>query len=252
MLLMRKKIVAGNWKMNTSLEEAISLSEEIKQIISAENNCEIVVCPPFPWLVSVKEIFKNTKVKIGAQNVSDEEKGAFTGEVSASMIASAGVTFAIIGHSERRNIYNETDAVINKKLKIGLAKGLNMILCCGETLEERNNGNLESVIRRQLTEGIGHFDTQFLPQLIVAYEPVWAIGTGLTASPTQAQEVHFFIRKLLVELLGNKAENTPILYGGSCNASNAAELFSQTDIDGGLIGGASLKAKDFITIAQSF
>lgn len=249
---MRKKIVAGNWKMNTSLEEAISLSEEIKQIISAENNCEIVVCPPFPWLVSVKEIFKNTKVKIGAQNVSDEEKGAFTGEVSASMIASAGVTFAIIGHSERRNIYNETDAVINKKLKIGLAKGLNMILCCGETLEERNNGNLESVIRRQLTEGIGHFDTQFLPQLIVAYEPVWAIGTGLTASPTQAQEVHFFIRKLLVELLGNKAENTPILYGGSCNASNAAELFSQTDIDGGLIGGASLKAKDFITIAQSF
>ncbi len=251
--LMRKKIVAGNWKMNTTLTEAKNLTSELKQLFSNDIQCEMVVCPPFTWLTTVSENLNNSPIKIGSQNISHQEKGAFTGETSVAMIKEAGATYAIIGHSERRSLYGETNEVIHQKLIAGLSHQLNVILCCGETLEERNAGKLEEILTAQIQLGIGEMSLEYLPQLVIAYEPVWAIGTGLTASPEQAQEAHHFIRKLLSGIFGETAANNiSILYGGSCNASNASVLFSQADIDGGLIGGASLKAQDFITIAKSF
>lgn len=249
---MRKKIVAGNWKMNTTLEEAKSLTNELKNAFSDDIQCDVVVCPPYPWMMAVNDNLKNTAIKIGAQNISHQEKGAFTGEISAVMVKEVGATYAIIGHSERRSLYGETNDVIHKKLIAGLSHQLTMIFCCGETLAERNAGQLEQVLSAQIQEGIGAMPINYLPQLVLAYEPVWAIGTGLTASPEQAQEAHHFIRKLLFGIFGETANGISILYGGSCNAANAKELFSQADIDGGLIGGASLKAQDFITIATSF
>jgi len=250
---MRKKIVAGNWKMNTTLTEAKNLTSELKQLFLNDIQCEMVVCPPFTWLTAVSENLNNSPIKIGSQNISHHEKGAFTGEISAAMIKETGATYAIIGHSERRSLYGETNEVIHQKLIAGLSHQLHVILCCGETLEERNAGKLEEILTAQIQLGIGEMSLDYLPQLVIAYEPVWAIGTGLTASPEQAQEAHHFIRKLLSGIFGEAAANNiSILYGGSCNASNAKMLFSQADIDGGLIGGASLKAQDFITIAKSF
>ena len=250
---MRNKLVAGNWKMNTSLHEALELAGALAEGITGAESAQLIVCPPFPWLVSVKAVLGQTGISVGAQNCSDQEKGAFTGEVAANMLRSAGCDYVILGHSERRSIYKEQDAVIAAKVNVAISKGLTAILCVGETLEERNSGQLEDVIRRQLSQGVSAIQTSDWNKLVIAYEPVWAIGTGLTASPEQAQEVHAFIRKEL-SLLSDaaSAERMSILYGGSCNAANAKSLFAMEDIDGGLIGGAALKAEDFLTIARSF
>ena len=249
---MRKKIVAGNWKMNNTLQEAMALTMAVKSAYKSKGANELIVCPPFPWIVPVSEVLKGTGIKTGAQNCATDEKGAFTGEVSAKMLSSAGIQYVILGHSERRSIYKETDAQINLKVKQALAAGLRVIFCVGETLDQRNSGELETVLKTQLSEGLRDIALSSLPDVVIAYEPVWAIGTGVTASPEQAQEVHAFIRNQLVEMYGSQeSDDMTILYGGSCNAQNAASLFSKKDIDGGLIGGASLKAEDFIKIFES-
>jgi len=249
---MRKKIIAGNWKMNTSLSEAVSLAKAISAGAQSFNNVQLVVCPPFTWIIPVCEALSNTSISVGAQNCAAEEKGAFTGEVSAPMLVSAGVGYVLVGHSERRAIFGETDAVINLKVKQALAQGLTVIFCCGESLDERNDGKLKQVISGQLSNGLFEVTLADMKRIIIAYEPVWAIGTGLTATPEQAQEVHVFLRAQLQQLYdGETATSTSVLYGGSCNPSNAASLFEQPDIDGGLIGGASLKATDFLAIAAA-
>lgn len=250
---MRKKIVAGNWKMNTTFPEAEALTQTLLAGTDPDPGCDLVICPPFPYLVPLSDMVKNTLLKTGAQNCAAAGKGAYTGEVSAGMLVSAGASYVILGHSERRSYYHETDEVINAKVHLALNAGLIIIFCCGETLEERNAGRLEEVVSRQIREGLKELDASQVNRLVIAYEPVWAIGTGLTATPEQAQEAHAFIRGLLKELYGEEiADSISILYGGSCNASNAASLFAQPDIDGGLIGGASLSAADFLTIARSF
>ena len=252
-LAMRKKIVAGNWKMNTSLSEAIGLAREIRDQLNDSENAQLVVCPPFPWIVPVRATLADSGIAIGGQTCSEHVKGAYTGEVAANMLIAAGADYVILGHSERRAYYGETDAIIAAKVRAALEAGLNVLFCCGETLEERNAGNLELVLKTQVAGALEGLTDAQLKQIVVAYEPVWAIGTGVTASPEQAQEVHAFLRKYLTELFSASiAEEMSILYGGSCNAQNAASLFSQADIDGGLIGGASLKAADFLTIARSF
>ncbi|MFN4124120.1 MAG: triose-phosphate isomerase [Flavobacteriales bacterium] len=249
----RKKIVAGNWKMNLDYSEALQLSNEISLFASIkEVACEIIICPPFPYLAAMHEKYPSRKFSLGAQNCADQEKGAFTGETSVNMLASVGVSHVIIGHSERRSIYHETNAMINQKIKLALIKGLIPLFCIGETLAERQNGQLESVISNQLKNGLQDIDAEIAKSIIVAYEPVWAIGTGVTASPEQAQEAHELVREYLSKMYDPAtASQIRILYGGSCNAQNAAVLFSQPDIDGGLIGGASLKAEDFKAIIQA-
>lgn len=250
---MRKKIVAGNWKMNTSLTEALGLAREIRDQLNDSENAQLIVCPPFTWIVPVRATLADSGISVGAQNCSEQAKGAFTGEVSANMLVSAGADYVILGHSERRALYHETDELIGKKVKSALENGLQVIFCCGETLAEREAGKLEEVLKNQVSGGLNGLNEDQLKNVIVAYEPVWAIGTGVTASPEQAQEVHAFLRNYLSTLFSSSiAQNMSILYGGSCNAQNAASLFSQADIDGGLIGGASLKAADFLTIARSF
>lgn len=249
---MKKYIVAGNWKMNTNHQEALTLFTEVKNIASDElqDGIELIVFPPFTSLYSLKQL-NNTDVKIGAQNICWEEKGAYTGEISASMVASVGATHVLIGHSERRHYFNETVQMLCSKVNIALLHKLVPVFCIGETLTERENGSHISVIRAQLAGGLFHLDGSDFSKLIIAYEPVWAIGTGLTASPEQAQEIHAEIRKAIAEKFDDKlASEITILYGGSCSPKNAAELFSQPDIDGGLIGGAALKSRDFIDIAR--
>lgn len=249
---MRKKIVAGNWKMNTNLQEALALASELKNLRSSVSQNMMVVCPPFPWIIPVKNALKDSSIHVGAQNCSDKEQGAFTGEVSANMLSSAGVSHVIIGHSERRAIYGETDEQVALKIKAALAKGLQVIFCCGETLEERNTGNLDNVLKTQIEVALVELSPEDLSNIIIAYEPVWAIGTGVTASPEQAQEVHAFIRNFISQIFTEEiANHMSILYGGSCNAQNASILFAQSDIDGGLIGGAALKSADFITIFEA-
>jgi triosephosphate isomerase len=249
---MRKKIVAGNWKMNTNLQEALALATELKNHKSKDSSKMMVVCPPFPWIIPVKEMLEGSDISVGAQNCSDKEQGAFTGEISATMLTSAGVSHVIIGHSERRALCGETDELIALKIKTALSKGLQIIFCCGETLEERNAGKLESVLKTQIEVALSQLSSDSLSNIIIAYEPVWAIGTGITASPEQAQEVHAFIRNFISHIFTNEiANHMTILYGGSCNAQNASSLFSQSDIDGGLIGGAALKSADFITIFEA-
>lgn len=249
----RRKIVAGNWKMNTLYKEAIVLAEAVNQYLESHSHqCEVVICPPFPYLSAMNEKFSRRHFALGAQNCANAEKGAFTGETSATMLQSVGVEKVIIGHSERRSIYHETDQQINAKIKIALANGLKVIFCIGETLTERESGKLEEVISRQITNGLQDIDAETLKNIVIAYEPVWAIGTGVTASPEQAQEAHAFVRGLITKQYDKEtAEQIIILYGGSCNAKNAATLFSQPDIDGGLIGGASLIADDFIQIIKA-
>jgi triosephosphate isomerase len=248
---MRRKIVAGNWKMNTNYEEASRLAESLRS--AAAEGVQAIVCPPFPWLGLVKQKLENTSIEIGAQNCSDHLKGAFTGEVSAEMLASAGIGYVILGHSERRSMFGETDQLVLQKSLQALQAGLQVILCVGETLEERQAGKLHEVIAHQTLHVLKNTPESYANSIILAYEPVWAIGTGLTATPEQAQEVHAFIRTLIAEAYGKEiSETMPILYGGSCNASNAKTLFSCNDIDGGLIGGASLKAEDFNAIIHSF
>jgi triosephosphate isomerase len=249
---MRKKIVAGNWKMNTNLQEALALASELKKHRSTDSAKMMVVCPPFPWIFPVKETLNGSDIFVGAQNCSDKEQGAFTGEVSANMLASAGVSHVILGHSERRALFGETDEQIALKIQAALSKGLQVIFCCGETLEERNAGNLENILKTQIEVALSPLSPEDVSNIVIAYEPVWAIGTGVTASPDQAQEVHAFIRAFIAQIFTEEiANHMSILYGGSCNAQNASTLFSQNDIDGGLIGGAALKSADFIAIFEA-
>ncbi len=250
----RKKIVAGNWKMNTLLPEAVKLASDITNSILSDSSIEVILCPPYPFVQAVGELLKENKhIKLGAQNCSYEEKGAYTGEVSAAMLRSCGCKYVIVGHSERRNYFNENNLVINKKIRRCLENELKAILCIGESKEERENQTHFNVCSEQLTGALTNVKEEELSDMIIAYEPVWAIGTGLTASKEQAQEMHQFIREEIQKLYGEKAANNiPILYGGSCNAENAKSLFACKDVDGGLIGGASLKANEFIQITQSF
>ncbi|NCP46689.1 MAG: triose-phosphate isomerase [Flavobacteriales bacterium CG18_big_fil_WC_8_21_14_2_50_32_9] len=249
---MRKKIVAGNWKMNTSFEEAITLIEEIKKC-TISNGLELIVNPPFVYCQPLAQSLKSSAIKLGAQNCSEHQSGAFTGEIAATMLQSIGVTYVIIGHSERRSLFNETDETIAKKINQAIHSNLQPIFCCGEQLSEREANNHFERVKTQLENGLFHLSETDFKKVIIAYEPVWAIGTGITATSDQAQEMHQFIRTLVSKHYTHEiAENCSILYGGSCNASNAKELFSKPDVDGGLIGGASLKAVDFIAIANSF
>ena len=251
---MRKKIVAGNWKMNTTVAEGVALAEAVAaKAAEVPANVGLIVAPPFTHLVSVAEALKGSKVALSAQNCADKEKGAFTGEVSADMLISAGCQWTILGHSERRQYYGETDAKLVTKVRLALDKGLGVILCVGEMLEERKAGRHFDVVKEQVENVLFHFSAEDMAKIVIAYEPVWAIGTGETATAEQAEEIHAFIRKVLEGKFGKEvAEETTILYGGSCKPSNAKELFAQKDIDGGLIGGAALKADDFIAIALSY
>ncbi|MBQ2482141.1 MAG: triose-phosphate isomerase [Bacteroidales bacterium] len=274
---MRQKIVAGNWKMNTTLSEGIDLVNQIvAKIEEVPQDVKLIVNTPFTHLFPVSKIigdikcpFCRSKISLGAQNCADKEKGAYTGEVSAKMLASVGkavgtvagapegavgapVEYVILGHSERRGYYGETNAILLEKIKLALAEGLKVIYCVGEALEERKAGKHFEVVGNEIKEVLFSLSPEQMANVIVAYEPIWAIGTGETATKEQAQEIHEFIRKTLAEKFGTLAEETSILYGGSCKPSNAKELFSQKDIDGGLIGGASLKAEDFIAIAKSY
>ena len=251
---MRKKIVAGNWKMNTTVPEGIELAEAVVAK-SAETpaNVGLIVAAPFTHLVSVASVLEGSKVELAAQNCADHEKGAYTGEVSVDMLKSAGCKWTILGHSERRQYYGETDEKLVTKTKLALGAGLGVILCVGENLDQREAGKHFEVVTEQVKNVLYNFTAEEMKHIVVAYEPVWAIGTGKTASAEQAEEIHACIRSVLAGKFGGQvAEDTTILYGGSCKPSNAAELFAQKDIDGGLIGGAALKADDFIQIALSY
>lgn len=249
---MRKKIVAGNWKMNTLLKDGMELAKAVEKLEKEkQSDAIVIIAPPYTHLSRVNDLIDG--VKLAAQNCASEESGAYTGEVSPDMLISVGVEYVIIGHSERRSYYHEDDELLNKKTKLVLSKGLKPIFCCGEVLEEREKGKLYDVIREQITVGLSGLSVNDMAQVVIAYEPVWAIGTGVVATPDQAQEMHKFIRDLLVELYNEEvAGNMTILYGGSCKPSNAAELFANPDVDGGLIGGAALKAEDFLAIVNAY
>ena len=251
---MRKKIVAGNWKMNETLQEGIALAKEINDSLKAEKpNCDVVICTPFIHLASVAQVLDAEGVALGAENCADKEKGAYTGEVSAAMVKSTGAQYVILGHSERRQYYGETAEILKEKVQLALANGLKVIFCCGETLEEREAEKQNEVVKAELEGSVFHLSAEEWKNIVLAYEPIWAIGTGKTATSDQAQEMLAYIRSIVAEKYGKEAaEETTILYGGSCNASNAAELFSKSDIDGGLIGGASLKAADFKAIIDAW
>ena len=246
---MRKTIVAGNWKMNASKDSVDNL---IKDLLTGMDGItsEVLVCAPFPYLAQVELLIQGSKVMLGAQNLNTNSSGAYTGEVSADMIKDFGARHVIVGHSERRSLYGETSAMVAEKTKAALNAGLTPLLCIGESIEQRDSGDTEAVIEKQLSAVIELVDIEAFNQIIIAYEPVWAIGTGVTATPEQAQEAHLFIRSLLAKNDESVAQKTPILYGGSMNASNASELISCADIDGGLIGGAALKAEDFLQICK--
>lgn len=250
---MRKYIIAGNWKMNMNLSESIALISAIKNSVANEQlNCELVICPPFTNLETASALLKDSNVKLGAQNMYYEESGAFTGEVSAAMLKSVGCEYVILGHSERRTIFGESNQLINKKIKKALSSELLPIFCIGETLEERETGTTFDVVKKQIVEGLSEISETDVVKIVVAYEPVWAIGTGKTASKEQAEEVHLFIRNLLVELYSAEIANEiTIQYGGSVKPDNAVELLSQPNIDGALVGGACLKAESFLGIAKA-
>ena len=253
---MRKHIVAGNWKMNCTFDEADELINGIMEKLEETElprETQLIVCPPFPYLEMTTDYANDSYFAVGAQNVSDQEKGAYTGEVSAAMLESMELDYCIVGHSERRGYYGETDKIVAAKVDQLLKHGLKPIVCVGEVLEEREAGKQLDVVKRQVEEGLFHLTPEQMKEVVIAYEPVWAIGTGKTATPEQAQEIHAHIRSLLIAKYGKElADEISILYGGSCKPSNAKELFACPDIDGGLIGGASLKADDFIAIAMSF
>lgn len=249
---MRKKIVAGNWKMNKTVEEAVALAEGIKLDLGDCVDVEVVVCPPFTALKSVSDIVSETQVKLGCQNMSSEDDGAFTGEISHTMLKELFVKYVILGHSERREYYKETDFWVNKKVKKALEKNLRPIVCVGETLEDRESGNTEKVVETQVRGSLADITAEQFENVVVAYEPVWAIGTGKTATAEQAQEVHAFIRGIIADMVGQEAaDGLRIQYGGSMKPANAAELMSQPDIDGGLIGGAALDAVSFAGIVKA-
>jgi len=246
---MRKTIVAGNWKMNASKE---SVNKLVMGILSGMSNVssEVVICAPFPYLSQVEALITHSQVRLGAQNLNTNMSGAFTGEVSADMIKDFGAQHVIVGHSERRSFYGETNTIVAEKVKAALDSDLIPLFCVGETLEQREAGETESVVAAQINTVVDLVGIDAFLNIVVAYEPVWAIGTGVTASPEQAQEVHAFIRQLLANNNYDVAQQTPILYGGSMNAANAKELIACADIDGGLIGGASLKPEDFLQICR--
>ena len=246
---MRKTIVAGNWKMNASKE---SVNKLVMGILSGMSNVssEVVICAPFPYLSQVEALITHSQVRLGAQNLNTNMSGAFTGEVSADMIKDFGAQHVIVGHSERRSLYGETNIIVAEKVKAALDSDLIPLFCVGETLEQREAGETESVVAAQINTVADLVGIDAFLNIVVAYEPVWAIGTGVTASPEQAQEVHAFIRQLLANNNYDVAQQTPILYGGSMNAANAKELIACADIDGGLIGGASLKPEDFLQICR--
>ena len=250
-MVRRKSLIAGNWKMNGSLQMATSLCSELADSVGSLDQVEILVCPSFPLLHVAQSVLKNTPVKLGAQDVDWHDQGAFTGQVSAAMLLDQGCEYVIVGHSERRAVYKEDDQETGKKASAALAAGLIPIVCVGETQSERNQQLTESVVERQLNAIFDAVDSSQLERVVVAYEPVWAIGTGLTATPEQAQTVHSFIRELLGAKNPAATEKVRILYGGSMKPENAAELLLQQDIDGGLIGGASLNAADFSAICES-
>ena len=247
---MRKTIVAGNWKMNASKESVNSLIEGILFGMSGVSS-EVIVCAPFPYLSQVENLISNSSLMLGAQNLNVNTKGAFTGEVSPDMIKDFGAQYVIVGHSERRSLYGESSTIVAEKTRAAIDAGLIPLFCVGESLKERESGNTEDVVAEQLEAVINLLGIEAFEGIIIAYEPVWAIGTGLTASPEQAQAVHLFIRGLLADSSESIAQKTPILYGGSMNAGNAADLISCSDIDGGLIGGAALKAEDFLQICKA-
>ena len=251
---MRKNIVAGNWKMNKTLQEGIALAKELNEVLANEKpNCDVVICTPFIHLASVTPLVDPAKIGVGAENCADKESGAFTGEVSAAMVASTGAKYVILGHSERRAYYHETIETLAVKVRLALDNGLTPIFCVGEVLEDREAGKQNEVVHEQLAGSLFDLTAEDFSKIVIAYEPVWAIGTGKTATAAQAQEMHAFIRKAIADKYGKEvADNTSILYGGSCKASNAKELFANPDVDGGLIGGASLKAADFKGIIDAF
>ena len=248
---MRQPLVAGNWKMNGSKASAETLLAGIKEGIASISKTEVLVCPPFPYLALAVSAVAGSRVAVGAQNACTETGGAYTGEVSAGMIKDVGCTYVILGHSERRQYYGETDEIIAKKYAQALAAGLTPILCVGETLAEREHGETQSVVARHLDGVMETAGVEAIARGVIAYEPVWAIGTGMTATPEQAQEVHAFLRQRVGAKSAEVAAGVRILYGGSMNPNNALELMSRADIDGGLIGGASLKAPDFLAICQA-
>lgn len=251
---MRRNIVAGNWKMNLSFELADDLVNDIaEKLDSVELNADVVICPPFPYLELTSDLAQESNFFAGAQNVASFDNGAYTGEVSSEMLASMNVDYCIVGHSERRKYFNETNQEIATKITKLLKDDIKPIFCLGEVLEEREAVKHFEVVQKQLEESLFNLTSQEILNVVIAYEPVWAIGTGKTATSLQAQEMHAFIRSLLDKKYGNEvAEEISILYGGSCNAKNAKELFANKDVDGGLIGGASLKAEDFLAIIKSF
>ena len=248
---MRKPIIAGNWKMNNTIADTKALITDLAPLVK-DAQCDVVICTPYTDLATAVEMTKGTNIKVGAENVHWAEKGAFTGEISAKMLVELGVEYVIIGHSERRQYFGETDQTVNARAKAALAAGLKPIICVGETLEERESGKVEEVLVRQTKGAFDGIDKDELDNIVIAYEPVWAIGTGKTATAEQAQEIHAYIRQVLAAKFGAAAQETAILYGGSCKPSNAAEIFAKEDVDGGLIGGAALKAEDFLGIGKGF
>ena len=246
---MRRKIVAGNWKMNKNLQEGIALAKELNDTLTAEKpNCGVVICTPFIHLASIAQFLNQDVVALGAENCADKVKGAYTGEVSAEMVKSTGAQYVIIGHSERRGYYNETPEILREKVLLALENGLQVIFCIGESLEEREANKQNEVVKAELEGSVFNLSEEDFRKVIIAYEPIWAIGTGKTATSDQAEEIHAYIRSIIAERYGKEvAEDTTILYGGSCKASNAAELFAKPDI-----GGASLKAADFKGIIDAW
>lgn len=251
---MAKKIVAGNWKMNKNLQEGIALAKELNEKLSADKPaCDVVICTPYIHLASVAGLIDKNIIGLGAENCADKEKGAYTGEVSAEMVKSTGADYVILGHSERRAYYGETAEILKEKVNLALANGLKVIFCIGEVLEEREAGKQNEVVKAQIEGSLFELTAEQYANIILAYEPVWAIGTGKTATAEQAEEMHAFIRGVIAEKFGAQAaEDTTILYGGSCKPSNAKELFAKPDVDGGLIGGAALKADDFKGIIDAW
>ncbi|PLX32287.1 MAG: triose-phosphate isomerase [Ignavibacteria bacterium] len=252
---MRPYVVAGNWKMNTDMDSAIALAEALRARVDALEpgaQVQVLLCPPYPMLASVAAAVKGSPIGVGAQNMYLEDSGAYTGEVSAAMLVSAGCSHVILGHSERRQYFDDSNAVVNAKVKKAFTGGLVPIMCVGETLEQRETGVTEAVITMQIREGLEGVTAEQVRTMVVAYEPVWAIGTGRTATPEQAQEVHVYIRDLVATMYDRETADALVLqYGGSVKADNAAELFAQPDVDGGLIGGASLKAEQFLEIISA-
>jgi triosephosphate isomerase len=250
---MRRYVIAGNWKMNFTPSQATAFINEIKPMVAGKDNCDIVFCAPYVTIAAAMEAAKGSNIKIGAENVHFEAKGAYTGEVSAEMVKSTGAEYVILGHSERREYYNETPEILKEKVDLALANGLKVIFCIGESLEQREANEQEAVCKAELAGSVFHLTAEQWENVVIAYEPIWAIGTGKTATAEQAEEIHAYIRSCVAEVYGAEvADNTSILYGGSCKASNAPELFAKPNIDGGLIGGASLKAADFKGIIDAW